>query len=156
MCAVKVVEGSGALCSALRLPGRGYRLVMPQRVCGRDRPVLHLVLPDGAGKPPCLGGRGPEHLPWLHQPGVGRCELGAVWGSVCSGDSLGQRLSVLLLSETLSPAPICSGGGGLTLFSSCGCQRLGQAPCVVCSTPPCPAPRSVTWGDGSTHCIGQR
>lgn len=70
MCAVKVVEGSGALCSALRLPGRGYRLVMPQRVCGRDRPVLHLVLPAWSWKA-SLPGRAGSRAPPLAPPAWG-------------------------------------------------------------------------------------
>lgn len=51
MCAVWVVEGSGVLCPALRLPGRGYRIVRPQRVCGSEWPSSTSFDQRGAGKP---------------------------------------------------------------------------------------------------------
>lgn len=50
MCAVWVVERSGVLCPALCLPGLGYRVVRPQRVCGGDQPIQHPILPAGSWK----------------------------------------------------------------------------------------------------------
>lgn len=59
MCAVWVVEGSGVLCPALRLPGLGYGVMRPQRFCGSDRPIQDPILPAGSWKAflalTCLG-----------------------------------------------------------------------------------------------------
>lgn len=78
MCAVWVVEGSGVLCPALRLPGHGYRVMRPQRACGGDRPIQHPILSAGSWKV------------FLALTALGwEIVLRAVWGPACSVNSLG-------------------------------------------------------------------
>lgn len=103
MCAVWVVEGSGVLCPALGLPGHGYRVVRPQRVCGGERPIRHPSLPAGSWK-----------TFWA---------LTALGWQVCVERRMGTRLlhgffgtrAILTLSKTPRPVPTYSGEGGLML-----------------------------------------
>ena len=89
---------------ALRLPGRGYRIRRPQRVCGSDQPIQHHS-GELESLPP---GHAESTAPPLALDASGRevCVEGCMATSLLCG-LFGTR-AVLLLSGTPSPAPIQS------------------------------------------------